>query len=118
MPSVTDFYQTESRWLKAEDLKGRKHKVRIKDYDIVEFEEKGQKKRKIGLSFDGKDKGLMLNKTNAKIVAKQHGQDMDDWVGKEINIYPTTTDYEGRPVECIRVEDYIPPADDSEEAPF
>jgi len=62
--------------------------------------------------FDGKEKGLVLNKTNAQLIAEQHGQDLASWKGREISIYPTTTDFGGERVECIRVEQYVPEATD------
>jgi len=118
--NVSDFYQNESRWLKAEDLKGRKHKVIIDKLEVVEFKEKsGQNQKKIGLLLQGRQKGLMLNKTNAKIIATQHGDNMEAWEGKEISIYPTQTDFGGEMVDCIRVELPIPAAaDDGDEIPF
>lgn len=117
---VSEFYQNESRWLKAEDLQKRKHKVVIDSLEIVDFQEKnGKKERKVGLILQGKQKGLMLNKTNAKIIATQHGDNMEQWSGKEISIYPTQTDFGGEMVDCIRVEMPVPEAaDDGDIIPF
>lgn len=116
---VTEFYQNESKWLKAADLQGRKHRVVISGLEVVEFSEKnGKKEKKVGLTLEGKQRGLMLNKTNAQVIAKQHGDDMEKWPGKEINIYPTTTDFGGEMVDCIRVEQVIPEADPNDEIPF
>lgn len=113
--NVNDFYQTESKFLKAADLKkdGKSIKVRltIDRAEIVEFKDNT---KKVGLFFKGREKGLVLNKTNAQLVAEQHGQNMDDWNGKEIAIYPTTTDFGGERVECIRVEQYVPQAETNE----
>jgi len=44
-----------------------------------------------------------LNKTNAKIVGKYYGQDYDKWGSKEIEIFPTETEFNGQLVPCIRV---------------
>jgi hypothetical protein len=115
---VNDFYQTESKWLKAADLQGRKHRVVVDAVEVVEFKEKTGNSRKVGLTLRGKQKGLLLNKTNAKIIAAQHGDDMDAWVGQTINIYPTTTDFGGEMVECIRVEQVVPEASPDDEIPF
>ena len=81
-------------------------------------EKNGKKERKVGLRLVGKKMGLMLNKTNAQLIAKQHGDDMESWVGKTITIYPTTTDFGGEQVDCIRVEQVIPEADPDDEIPF
>jgi len=116
--NVNDFYQNESKWLKASDLKrdGKpvKAEVTIDRPEVVEFKD-GTKK--IGLFFAGREKGLVLNKTNANLIAEQYGQNMDDWRGKKIKIYPTTTDFGGERVECIRVEQYVPEAT-TEDVPF
>lgn len=110
--NVNDFYATESKWLKAGDLrtadgKPIKAKLQIERTELVEFKDNT---KKIGIFFRGKEKGLVLNKTNAALVAEQHGQNTTDWSGKEISIYPTTTDFGGERVECIRVEQAIPEA--------
>lgn len=109
---VNDFYATESKWLKAGDLrtpdnKPIKAKLTIERTELVEFKDNT---KKIGIFFRGKEKGLVLNKTNAALVAEQHGQNTNDWTDKEISIYPTTTDFGGERVECIRVEQYVPEA--------
>lgn len=105
---VNEFYATESQWLKAADLGNKKHKLTIASVEIVEFKKDGT--RKAALRFVGRNKGLTLNKTNAQLIAKQHGEDMDTWAGKSITIYPTTTDFGGEQVDCIRVEQHIPEA--------
>lgn len=109
--NVNDFYQTESKWLKASDLKNNgkavKAKLVIDRCEVVEFKDNT---KKIGVFFQGKEKGMVLNKTNAALIAEQHGQDMNAWKGKSISIYPTTTDFGGERVECIRVEQAIPEA--------
>lgn len=116
---INDFYQTESKWLKAGDLKkdGRpiKAEVIIDRPEVVEFKD-GTKK--IGLFFSGKEKGLVLNKTNAQLIAEQHGSNMSEWRGKRIKIYATTTDFGGERVECIRVEQFVPETGPNDEVPF
>lgn len=116
--NVNDIYSSETKWLKASDLQGRKHKVVIDSLEMADFEEKGVKKRKVGLNLRGKQKGVLLNKTNARAIAAQYGDNMDVWVGKEINIYPTKTDFGGEMVDCIRVEMPIPEAAPDDEIPF
>lgn len=55
----------------------------------------------------GKQKKWVLNKTNAKSIAKLHGKPMD-WEGKAIAIYPTTCKAFGEVHDCIRVRPTIP----------
>ena len=56
------------------------------------------------LYFQGKDKGLILNKTNGNTIMDLYGEDSDEWIGQKIAIFRTTTDYAGKTVECIRVK--------------
>ena len=54
--------------------------------------------------FKETDKGLILNKTNAKCIGLAHGNEMDNWEGKQITLFATTTDAFGkRNVPCVRV---------------
>lgn len=62
-----------------------------------EVEEKHRKNRK------HLNKRLVLNKTNAKTIAKIHGPETDDWIGKRITLYGTTCTAFGEEVECIRI---------------
>ena len=56
------------------------------------------------LHFEGKDRGLVLNKTNARAIARRHGPTMDEWIGKEIQIYQARVDAFGeRDVPAVRV---------------
>jgi len=53
--------------------------------------------------FEESDKGFILNKTNARSIGLQLGNEMDDWTGKKITIFPTTCEAFGKVVDCIRV---------------
>lgn len=52
---------------------------------------------------EGQPKGLILNKTNGNEISYMHGTETDGWAGKQIEVYPTETDYQGKRVPCIRV---------------
>ena len=99
MTKVSEAYP--SNWLKAIDLKGRTIKATIQK---VAFEEIGQdKNRKPVVYFDGAEKGLVLNKTNATEIATAHGDEMDEWAGKEIELFSQMVPYQGQNVPAIRV---------------
>lgn len=68
----------------------------------------GRKARKPVVYFDGKEKGLALNSTNCKVIAKLYGNYTEKWLGKQITLYPTTTEMAGESVECIRVRPQRP----------
>lgn len=101
MANINDAFP--SKYIKATDLKGTEPVVAI---DRVEYEAVGREKdRKAVVYFQGKEKGLVLNKTNAmKIVQLSGSGDTDDWNGFRIKIYATETEFAGETVECIRIK--------------
>jgi hypothetical protein len=99
MPRVTDAFP--SKFLKAADLHGKRVSVTI---DSMAVETIGDDTRPV-IYFRGKDKGLVLNKTNANMIAEIAGTDeMDDWANLPISLYATKVDYAGKRVDAIRVD--------------
>lgn len=93
----------------AYDLDGRDFTLQIERVTAGEIEgEKGRKSKKPIISFVGAKKKLAINKTNGKTIASLYGSDTDGWAGKWITIYPTTTNFGGETVECIRVRNERP----------
>lgn len=92
-----------SNYLKASDLGDAQPIVTI---DRVEVEAIGRDKElKPVLYFVGKEKGVVLNKTNSnKIVGLLGSKDTDEWIGCKIRLYATETEFGGETVECIRVK--------------
>lgn len=89
-----------SKYLKAADLKGRQVSVKMEraEYELIGDD------RKLILYFQGKEKGLVLNKTNANNISMIYGDDTDDWTGGEIILFESMVDYQGRTVPAIRVK--------------
>lgn len=56
------------------------------------------------LYFQGKERGLALNKTNASIITEAYGDETGDWLGYEIELYPAMVQYQKTMVEAIRVK--------------
>jgi hypothetical protein len=100
-----------SDYLFAADLMGKDHVVTIERIVQVELVgEGGRSAKKPAAHFVGKAKPLALNATNCKMIASIYGtNDMAQWVGKRITIYPTTTKVKGQTEECIRVRPNAPP---------
>ena len=72
----------------------------------------GRKSKKPIVYFDGKEKGLICNKTNSKTIAALYGNYVESWVGKRITLYVSTTnnpDGTGS-VECLRIRPGVPQA--------
>ena len=94
-----------SKYLRAADLDGRQVTVEIAH---VELEEVGTgEEPKPVLYFQGKAKGVVLNKTNANAVASAYGDDTDDWMGQNVVLFSAHVDFQGRSVEAIRIK--VPP---------
>lgn len=89
-----------SNYLKAADLQGRTITVKIKH---VTTERLGDDDKLI-IYFEGKQKGMVLNKTNANNLAFAFGPETDDWQGAEAQLYPTMVDFQGRSVEALRLK--------------
>src|SRR3990167_10381571 len=88
-------------YLKADTFVGRRVTVTV---DRVETEQVGEDTKPV-VYFQGKEKGLVLNKTNANMIAKVAGDDeMNNWAGVRIVLYGTKTDFQGKRVDAIRVE--------------
>ncbi len=51
---------------------------------------------------------LLLNKTNAKTIARLYGNNPSAWTGKMITLIPSTTSVGGEDVDCIRVKNEVP----------
>ena len=88
-----------SSFLKAEDLQGRQVGAVI---EACAFEDIGDD-HKLVLRFQGKDKGLVCNKTNATTIADAFGDETNGWIGKRIILFPTKTMFGGKQVPCVRV---------------
>lgn len=89
-----------SNYLKAADLQGRRIAVTI---DRVVMEDIGGEHKPV-VFFQGKDRGMVLNKTNAQMIAELAGaEETDEWSGVKIVLYPTKTDFQGKRVDAIRV---------------
>lgn len=101
MPNIQDAFP--SKYLKASDLHDTEPIVTI---DKVAFELVGRdKEKKAILYFRGKDKGLVLNKTNANKITELLGSAItEEWNGKRIKLYATETTFGADIVDCIRVK--------------
>ena len=85
--------------LKAADLQGMEPVVVIASVTMKKFENGN----KLVLTFQGKKKGLVCNKTNANRIAYVHGTNTDNWIGKEIQLFTDLVDFQGTVTQAIRV---------------
>ncbi len=95
-----------SKHLKAGDLNGKEIMVTI---NRVEREKVGDDMKAV-LYFNGKEKGVALNKGNTKILAESFGRDSGGWIGQQIVLFSVWTEYQNKPVQGLRVRVAAAPA--------
>ena len=94
MAKLSDIFP--SRFLSAADLQGREAIATIDRVEIEKFDDDAQKPV---VYFEGKTKGLVCNKTNAKSIELIAGDDTDNWPGAAIILFPMMVDFKGQVVE-------------------
>jgi hypothetical protein len=99
-----------SKYVKAADLGGREVKVIMQN---VEREKLGDD-MKLVLYFKGKERGLVLNKTNSNTIVDSYGDDTDDWFDQPLIMFSVMVDFQGKVGPAIRVR--VPTAKDNKPA--
>lgn len=99
-----------SNYIKADDLKGRDVPVTI---DTAKMETLGNDQKLI-LYFEGKEKGMVCNKTNFGRISYLYGDETDDWVGKKIILTSEFVEFQGKTVKGLRVR---PPVEQARQQP-
>ena len=90
-----------SKYLKASDLGDQAPTVTIQR---VASELVGGKDTRLIAYFHGKQKGLVLNKTNAKAIAAiADSPETDDWEGTTVQLYVTQIEFQGEMTDAVRV---------------
>lgn len=112
-----------SSFLSAVDLHGKDVTLTIRRVLVEELQMTGGKKQKKPCVWfeetkakadktGTEEKRLVLNVTNARAVAKLYGNEVNDWSGKRITLYPTTTSFGPEVKDCIRVRETAPDAEE------
>lgn len=106
---LNDIYESNSNWLKAEDIKGHQPIVTIATAEVHENDYNGDKKKQIVLTFEGRDKKLGLNFTNAAKIAELTGsEEYQDWIGVTLKLYVEKVKGPQGMVDGIRVFPELP----------
>lgn len=90
--------QFPSKWLKASDLQGDT----VVTMSHITTETVGDNQLPV-LYFQGAQKGLVLNKTNANSISQIYGPETDGWVGRQMVMVSAFTDFQGQRTSCIRL---------------
>ncbi len=99
-----------SKYLKAADLQGREVRVTMAN---VEREKIGDDNKPV-LYFKGKEKGVVLNKTNAGTISDSYGDDSEDWYDQPLILFSVMVDFQGKVGPAIRCR--VPTAKDNRAA--
>lgn len=78
--------------------------------DFVRTEEvtgSGGKKEQCSVAHLVGNKPLILNVTNSKSIQRLYGPYIEDWRGKQITLYASTTKLAGEIVECLRIRPQV-----------
>jgi hypothetical protein len=90
-----------SKYLKSSDLNGQEVRVTIASVVMERISEKEDPKPV--MYFQGKTKGMVLNKTNSAKIANNYGDNTDDWVGCEILLFEDEVTFNNQQVPALRV---------------
>jgi len=83
---MTAYAGSESKYLKAADLNGKKTRGKISKVELVQFENDGVSSTKPAIYFEGRQKAMVLNATNTASLVHAFGAQSDDWIGGEVEI--------------------------------
>ena len=117
MPLPTRLSQLDaytSPWLKAADLQGRAHRLKVERATVEEVRQTdGSKELKIIVTFEKAKKRLICNKTQALALADAaHTEEFSRWAGLTVILEPAVT----RGKDTINIRQ-LPPAQVNGAAP-
>ena len=92
-----------SKYVRAADLGGQDSIVKIRACVEEELGQGAEKVVKPVLYFAGREKGLVLNKTNATAIAEDYGDDTEAWTGRDIVLFVQKVAFQGKLTPAIRV---------------
>ena len=97
-------------YIGAYALDGQDLTVTIRDVRYETITGTNGKKESCPVAYFVEDKKpMIMNRTNMKQITKLYGSPyVEDWKGKKITLYPTTTKFGGEVVECLRIRPTIP----------
>jgi len=103
---VTDYRELfPSRFLEAADFSGKHVNVKIEKVEREDLPGDEALESKWIVSFVGKKKQLVLNKTNATCIAAMFGSEIEAWAGHEVTLYPAPwhDPFRTGQTHCVRV---------------
>jgi len=102
-PTINDMFP--GRFLRGSDLKSPATVVirRVVQERMYSRAERAEADKWV-VYFEGARKGLVLNRTNAEKIAEIVGsRDSDDWIGRQVVLYPVEIEVAGARRPAVRV---------------
>jgi hypothetical protein len=97
-----------SRFLKAHALGGKSFTLTIRAVTLEDVGHGAEKESKLTLAFEKATKMMLLNRTNAMIIASLYGPETDAWKGKAVTIYSARVKAFGAWHDALRIKEQIP----------
>lgn len=97
-----------SKYLKASDLGDHQPVVVIESIEIETIGQGEEAEKKPVISFRGKDKKLVTNKTNWATLISLLGAETNDWPGESIKLLAMEVAFKGKMSMAIRISPQKP----------
>ncbi|NNF66925.1 MAG: hypothetical protein HKM98_05405 [Gammaproteobacteria bacterium] len=102
--NINDLYP--SKYLKSDDIGQSRPTLQVAAIKLEEVAE--NEAAKPVMYFNGKEKGMVLNKTNALLCAHCWGQDTDGWLGQWLDLFTEPKMFNGKVVTGLSVAPKLP----------
>lgn len=104
--NVNDIFP--SKYLKAHDLGGKSYTLTIREATLEKLGHGQEQELKLAIAFEKATKLMLLNRTNAMIVASMYGPETDGWIGKAVTVYSARVKAFGAWHDALRIKEQIP----------
>jgi hypothetical protein len=94
--------------LKAHDLGGKSFTLTIRAATLEDVGHGAEKESKLCIAFEKATKMMLLNRTNAMIIASLYGPETSEWIGKAVTIHAARVKAFGAWHDALRIKEQIP----------
>lgn len=92
-----------SKYLKASDLEDKTPIVTISRVVVESMGLEDEREDKVVIYFEGKEKGLVCNKTNCNTISGLFGEETEEWLGKKVKLVTAEVPFKGKMTLAVRV---------------
>lgn len=104
--NVNDIFP--SKYLKAHDLGGKSFTLTIRAASLEKVGHGQEQELKLAIAFEKATKMMLINRTNAMIIASLYGPETDQWIGKAVIVYSARVKAFGAWHDALRIKEQIP----------